>query len=91
MSKQAQNWKAEPCPCGHPACRSWIVRPVVMDQGAIYSEEDARLIAAAPDLAEALIEALNWIDNLEYWVSDKDPDLDVWHNALAKMRGETTP
>ena len=83
-----RNWKAEPCPCGHPACRSWMVRPVVMVQGAIDSEADARLIAAAPDLAAALAGALRWIGSLDDWSGAGDPDLDTWQAALAKARGE---
>lgn len=43
-------WRAEPCPCGHRRCVSGIVEPYVVSGQGACTMEDARLIAAAPDL-----------------------------------------
>jgi hypothetical protein len=54
------------------------------------AKENARLIAAAPELADALAGALRWIGSLDDWsgAGAGDPDLDTWQAALAKARGE---
>ena len=57
------------------------------DAGYTVKEEDvanAHLIAAAPELYEALAEVKRWIDGAEW---DSDIDIDA---VLAKARGETT-
>ena len=51
-------WRVEPCACT-PYCRSAAVVPVARAHDAIGSIEDAKLIAAAPDLLEACHAALN--------------------------------
>lgn len=33
------------CPCGHNACRSWMVDPVAAVQGVSFSERQARAVA----------------------------------------------
>ncbi|WP_374453785.1 hypothetical protein [Phenylobacterium sp.] len=44
-------WTFEKCRCGHPSCKQFTLS----NQGSVgFSEDDARLIAAAPALLEAL-------------------------------------
>ena len=50
---------------------------------------DAHLIAAAPDMAEALEKALNFITNTESEMGETLPCGDAARAALAKARGET--
>ena len=50
---------------------------------------EAHLIAAAPDLAEALEKALNFITNTESEMGETLPCGDAARAALAKARGET--
>lgn len=46
-----EKWTYEKCGCGHPSCKQFTIS----NQGSVgFSEEDARLIAAAPDLLRAL-------------------------------------
>jgi len=52
------------------------------------AEANARLIAAAPDLLEALESAMRWIGSLTDWEGAGDPDVDKWREALAKAKGE---
>ena len=60
MSKHTPGpWKVEPCPCGR--CSKFIINPVIFCQEGALGEDDARLIAAAPDLLEACREALTVI------------------------------
>lgn len=48
---------------------------------------NARLIAAAPDLLDALQEAMRWIGRLTDWEGAGDPDADSWRAAIAKAKG----
>src|SRR5262245_29475448 len=50
-------------------------------------DSDARLIAAAPEMYEALQEALRWIGKLNDWEGAGDPDIDKWREALNKAKG----
>lgn len=50
---------------------------------------EAHLIAAAPDMAEALEKALNFITNTESEMGETLPCGDAARTALAKARGET--
>ena len=44
-------WSFSPCRCGHPSCR----QQTISVQGSVgFDPADARLIAAAPDMLEAL-------------------------------------
>ena len=52
-------------------------------------EANAHLIAAAPDMAEALEKALNFITNTESEMGETLPCGDAARAALAKARGET--
>lgn len=45
------------------------------------------LIAAAPDLLEALKDAMTWFSKLEDWSGVGDPDLDKYRAAIAKAEG----
>jgi predicted component of type VI protein secretion system len=47
-------WTAMPCPCGHKSCADAVVEPGVVRLQGACSMDDARLIAAAPDLLAAL-------------------------------------
>ncbi len=49
---------------------------------------DAHLIAAAPDMAEALEKALNFITNTESEMGETLPCGDAARAALAKARGQ---
>ncbi len=50
---------------------------------------NARLISAAPDLLEALEEALRWIGKLNDWEGAGDPEIEKWRAARDKAKGET--
>jgi hypothetical protein len=51
-------------------------------------EANARLIAAAPDLLEAMQEAMRWIGSLTDWEGAGDPNVEKWRAAIRKARGE---
>jgi len=61
----------------------------VRDCGSGDVRANARLIAAAPDMAEALEKALNFITNTESEMGETLPCGDAARAALAKARGET--
>jgi len=37
--------RAIPCPCGHRACRNWLVTPHADLQGVSFSKEEAEAVA----------------------------------------------
>jgi hypothetical protein len=47
-------YRAIPCPCGHPACTSWMVEPVAAVQGVSFTREQAEAVA------RLLSEPLGW-------------------------------
>jgi len=57
-------------------------------QDSEEQKANARLIAAAPDLYEALTEALRWIGKLSDWYGVGDPDIDKWRATIKKAKGE---
>ena len=57
--------------------------------GDVWGNANAHLIAAAPDMAEALEKALNFITNTESEMGETLPCGDAARAALAKARGET--
>jgi hypothetical protein len=61
----------------------------VRDCGSGDVRANAHLIAAAPDMAEALEKALNFITNTESEMGETLPCGDAARAALAKARGET--
>ena len=61
----------------------------VRDCGSGDVRANAHLIAAAPDMAEALEKALNFITNTESEMGETLPCGDAARTALAKARGET--
>ena len=79
-------WKIDKCQCGHSACRSYLVSAIGSDGRC--SLADAQLIAAAPDLYEALNELFELLE-------DKMPDwylkrhFNTASHALIKAGGES--
>ena len=61
----------------------------VRDCGSGDVRANTHLIAAAPDMAEALEKALNFITNTESEMGETLPCGDAARAALAKARGET--
>lgn len=61
----------------------WIAEVLT---GCIGDETDANalLIAAAPEVAESLQEALRWIGSLTDWAGAGDPDVEKWRAAIKK-------
>lgn len=49
---------------------------------------DARLISAAPDLLEALEDAVSWFCQLDDWSGVGDPNIGKYKAAIAKAKGE---
>lgn len=47
-------WTAEPCPCGHRACKSWFVHPVAAVQGVSFTEAEAHAASAALEMLRLL-------------------------------------
>jgi len=39
-----ENFKAVPCPCGNPHCRSWLVEPVADVRGVNFTQEQAEAV-----------------------------------------------
>lgn len=89
-------WRVGVCPCGNRHCQLFNTSNGLFPAGSGYSEDDARLIAAAPELYAALEDtefllrmlAENpgdvgcMIDSLKRSAADA-------HAALAKARGES--
>jgi hypothetical protein len=40
-----EQYKAEPCPCGHPSCKAWHVWPVAAVQSVRFTEAQAYAVA----------------------------------------------
>jgi hypothetical protein len=55
-------WTAMPCPCGHKSCADAVVEPGVVRLQGACSMDDARLIAAAPDLRTSRVARLAALD-----------------------------
>lgn len=68
---------------------------VEVDNDTNNAEANARLIAAAPELLEALEQSLDWtVDFIEsgdagFWDVDKDENVIRMRSAIAKAKGET--
>jgi hypothetical protein len=55
-------WAFEKCPCGHSGCTSYVIG----HQGAVgFKLPDAMLIAAAPDMYEALKAARKYVETCD--------------------------
>jgi hypothetical protein len=70
-----------------------VVTPIIEDdlpEGVTMQEHMANchLIAAAPDLYDALQEAMRWIGSLTDWEGAGDPDVDRWRAVIKKAKGE---
>lgn len=51
------------------------------------NEANARLIAAAPELLDALQDAMRWFAKLEDWCGVGDPNIEKYRAAIAKATG----
>jgi len=79
-------WKIEKCQCGHPACNKYLVSAIGADGRC--SLEDAQLIAAAPDMYEALTELIDIVQGI--LDGDYKPDsftLQPARYAIARAEG----
>ena len=75
-------WRFYKCPCGMDGCRQYKVSV----QGSVgFDEADARLIAAAPDLLNALEMIMAGVAGCE-----RDPEYEAARAAIAKVKGENT-
>jgi len=92
------DWSVLPgirCGYGVDACDGNAVREVACFQdgecryGSIHEEADANLIAASPDMAEALQRLLDSYIAVTDGDPDIDPDVIRARAALAKARGES--
>lgn len=89
-------WTPGPWQIHHDLRDSWYKRRVYGEENSLVanivngpeSEANARLIAAVPEVAEALEEAIRWIGRLTDWEGAGDPDIDKWRAALNKAKGE---
>lgn len=45
---------------------------------------NARLIAAAPELLEALRDVMRWVGKLTDWEGVGDPDIETWRKVITK-------
>jgi hypothetical protein len=58
-------WQITDCPCGHASCdRKQFSNVGTFYTGTGFEEPDAHLIAAAPELYEALVEALPILESI---------------------------
>lgn len=77
-------WKIKQCKdfCGYENCKyHWVEPPGHFTQGSGFEQADANLIAAAPDLYNAL-------EVLEKAANERGIPTDAAKAALAKARGE---
>jgi hypothetical protein len=78
-------WKIKRCSCGSPSCHRYSTDNGFFYQGSGYSIEDARLIAAAPELLEALEKLM---DLGTGYGEASDLIRIICKPAIAKARGE---
>ena len=80
-------WLLEKCGCGNPNCNRYGTSNGVFYQGSGYDPADAHLIAAAPEIYEALQRLLNGMT--QHGMADHGPALKAAARAaLRKARGE---
>ena len=48
-------WEVKACECGHPSCNKYRVNAI---RNGLMDKEQAHLVAAAPEMCKALIQAL---------------------------------
>ena len=70
--------------CG---CVDYIATVGGSDQEMEEIEENARLIAAAPDLLDALEDAVKWFSKLDDWSGVGDPNIEKYVDAIEKVKG----
>lgn len=58
----ALQYKAEPCPCGHPTCDAWHVEPVAAIQGVRLTRKQAIAVAELLNRMESDAAIARWID-----------------------------
>ena len=76
-------WLISKCSCGHSRCKDYWVSSGSFCQGSGFSEADALLISAAPDLLEACGEAIEAIAD-----GDAQSAINALRAAIAKALGE---
>lgn len=91
MTKQTQHtpapWTITKCPCGDASCKHYNVNSW-FNQGGMVEIADARLIAAAPELLEALGRARYELVT-EKLYPDTAPVIQTIDAAIAKARGQS--
>lgn len=82
-------WHSSKCSCGHPRCKDYWIDSGSFCQGSGFSEADAQLIAAAPDLLEALLKMLGQFnENMVGIVHDELQAVVTARQAVSKALGE---
>lgn len=79
-------WSYTKCRCGHPYCTQFEIST---QRSAGFEEADARLIAAAPDMYEALQQCLQHIEVDETTHGRQFAAGNVARAALAKAEGRS--
>jgi len=73
-------WHITDCPCGHPRCNDKHISSGKFCQGSGFDPDTANLVAAAPDLVEAL-------EKIEPYLEAQDLR-EIAESALAKAYGK---
>lgn len=73
---------------GLAECDENVFTPTAPDDAAVEeARANARLIAAAPEMLEALQDAMRWFSKLDDWSGVGDPDIAKYEAAIAKATG----
>lgn len=55
-------YKAEPCPCGQPVCRNWLVWPVAALQGVNFTQSQAEAVTTLLNERAATMPHISFTD-----------------------------